>query len=161
MTDWAPTVSAVAAAGGLIFAGRAALLLRNDRAKERRLSLDGVSVEWHPVRRPNDTDVDAAGAALWTYRFRIDNPGRFPISDVKASIRFALPVERLEHGNYRRGVTDTLHLHHPVIRGGGHREWERTLEMAYASRHLLQETTAIIRFRDVDGNTHTNLWPHP
>lgn len=159
MPDWAATVSAVGAAGGLIFAGREALLLRKDRVEERRLGLEGVSVEWHPIRRPNDTDVNAAGKAQWTYKFRVDNPGRFPISDVKATVQFRLPVERLEHGGHRRGVSDTVHLHHPVIRGGGFRELSRTLEMVYADRELLQQTQATVSFRDADGNTYSNMWP--
>lgn len=91
----------------------------------------------------------------------MDNPGRMPISDVNATIRFRLPVKRLEHGGHRRGVSNVVHLHHPVIRGSGFREWKRTLEMVYAGRERLQQTTAAVSFRDAGGNTHTNTWPIP
>jgi hypothetical protein len=59
MSDWAAVVSTLATLGGLLFAGWQIGLLRQDRQEERRLALEGVSVEWHPRVRPDQTDVGA------------------------------------------------------------------------------------------------------
>jgi hypothetical protein len=161
MTDWPATISAFAAAAGLAFSGWQTLHLRQDREEERRLWTEGVSVSWHPRVRPNVTDVDQGSQALWQYAIRVDNPGRFPISDVDVAINFEVDVERIEHGGLPGGVTRQLTLHQPVVRGGGHREWRRTLRVTYEDRDGLKRTTATVSFRDVDGLLHTTRWPRP
>jgi hypothetical protein len=135
------------------------LHLRKDRVEERRLWIEGVSASWHPRIRPNVTDVDVGGRARWLYEFRVDNPGRFPISDVEVAVHFDLLVERIEHGNVSGGVSQELKLYHAVLRGGGHRTWKRRLEMTYAEHHKLDSTVATVTFRDVDGHRHSTRWP--
>ena len=162
MSDLSTTVSvvsAVAAAGGLGFSGWQMRLLLADRQEERRLGVDGVSASWHPKVRPNESDRDPGGQAVWQFVFRVDNPGRFPISDVNVHVHFDLDVERIEHGGIPTGITRSIDLHHPVLPGGGSPEWSRRLQMNYAERAKLHTMRASVEFLDVDGARHSTTWP--
>lgn len=75
MTDVLAVVSTLIAAAGLVFSGWQLRLIHQDRVKDRKLGVEGVCLSWHAVAAPNEADVDADGEAVWTYVFRLDNPG--------------------------------------------------------------------------------------
>lgn len=107
-------------------------LMHKDREKDRDLGLNGVCLSWRADVAPNKSEVDPEGKAIWSYIFRIDNPGRFPISDVEARVTFPLPVARIRHNRVIDDADPVLRLEHPVLPGGGSHEWKpRRLRMTY------------------------------
>lgn len=160
MTDGWGVASTLIAAGGLAFTGWNLGLIHRDRKKERELEIEGVCLSWQAKEAPNQADVDADGNAPWTYMFRLDNPGRFPISKIEARVIFPSPVTRLRHNNVMDQSDPVLALAHPVLAGGASYEWPlRRLRMIYdpSLNHL--GIQAQVSFLDSEGKEHSTTWP--
>ena len=154
--DVASWVTGAATAGALVFAG---LQVRQGNAQartDRRIELDGVSVSWRAPVVPGGPDKD--GNALWHYTFTAQNPGRLPIVGIGIKIHFKMEVRRLHFDGHIGSPTKVLHLTTPVLPGGADRPWDRKVIIAWDKRPLLTETTATIRFTDLDHGAHANRW---
>lgn len=161
MTDWPATASATFAGAGLL--GTAWQLRQNsaERAKERRLGIDGVCASWHPEINPRPHEVDREGHAVWKYNFFVDNPGRFPISSIVVRVTFPVNVARVRGGHVDDPVR-TIEMVHPVLGGGQRRHWQRSLKMTYADANgSLHATTATVAFTDSEGKRRQTVWPRP
>ena len=158
LTDWIAVVSALLTAIGLIFAGLQVRHLWQQRAQDDRLATEGVVVSWQPLAAPARPERD--GTATWVYEVVVHNPGRFPISEVRAELTFPVPVRRVHHRGPDDDPVRTLRLEQSVIRGGAERRWERTVVMHYvdAMAHL-PETTGVVEFTDVRGQPRRTDWP--
>lgn len=151
------SVSAIAAAVGLIFTGRQLRIANKQHAIEQRATYDGVAVSWQALKAPVRADAD--GTAQWLYEIAVHNPGKLPIQNV--IIRLTLPCEvtRIHYDRTDGQPTRTLTMRHPVLAGGAHRTWRRRLRIQFDARHSLRNTFAHVEFRDVDGKQHSNRWP--
>jgi len=159
MTEWTSSASVLLAAAGLGFTGRQFQLLTRDRQKERDLGINGVCVWWYPRSNPHDDEIQEDGTAHWVYIFTVNNPGRFPISEVVVEVAFTVDVRRVR-GRQIDPPTRMMRLHQPVIAGGNERPWTRTLKINLeAGREHLHETTASVRFIDSEGNEQHTRWP--
>lgn len=158
LTDWLAVVSALLTAIGLIFAGLQVRHLWQQRSAEDRLAVEGVSVSWQPLSKPNRPGRD--GAATWVYEVVVHNPGRYPISDVAAEVTFPVPVHRKHQDGSLDEARRTLRLEQSVIYGGAERNWTRTLVMDYAAAHSrLKETAGVVNFTDIKGSRKETTWP--
>ena len=157
MSDWVAVASALLAAVGLIFAG-GQLMLGNQRAREdRRLSIDGVGVSWRSIETPVEAGSD--GYAEWVYEITVDNPGPFPIDHVEICLVFPCQVQRVHYNRDRDDPTDRLPLGAPVLTGRSQRQWRRRLRIKFDGRPSLQETYAVVTFRDIERKPRENRWP--
>lgn len=151
-------VSSVAAAVGLIFAGFQVNLLVRQRRTDERYQLEGVSVTWYATSSPPKAEPD--GFANWDYRISVQNPGRYPISEVTVQLKWPMEVQRLHKHGPPEEPSRVLCLEGaPVIMGGGTRTWDRALRMDYRAKGRLSETKATIRFHAVGGRACQNTWP--
>ena len=160
MTDPLGVVSALVAAAGLGFSGWQLRMLVKDRELDRRLGVEGVCLSWRATVAPNQADVDADGMAEWLYVFRLDNPGRFPISDVQARVTFGSSVSRIRHGGVVDEPSTVLALQHPVLPGGANLEWPpRRLRMRFNPLQSRSGVWAEVSFLDSEGSSHRTRWP--
>jgi len=157
-TELLAIVSALLAAGGLVFAGMQTRHLWQQRAEDDRLATEGVSLSWQPLQAPSRPDAD--GTARWVYEIVVHNPGRFPISEVVADLTFPVPVRRVHSTGVVDDPATTLRLVQPVIHGGADRRWKRALvmDMETASGRLVQ-TQGVVTFTDVQGRSSRTTWP--
>lgn len=153
----AGAVSAIAAAMGLVFAGRQLRITHKDREEDHRVAREGVAVSWQPVLAPAREESD--GTACWKYEIAVHNPGRLPIQDIEVRITFPCEVIRVHYDKSTDPPTRTLTMNHPVLAGGERRAWNRVLRIQFDQRHSLTNTYATVGFRDVEGNSSTNRWP--
>lgn len=157
-TEWLAVVSALLAAGGLVFAGMQTRHLWQQRAEDDRLATEGVSLSWQPLQAPSRPDAD--GTARWVYEIVVHNPGRFPISEVTADLTFPVPVRRVHSTGVVDEPTTTLRLEQPVIQGGGERRWKRALVMDMeTARGRLKGTQGVVTFTDVQRHPRETTWP--
>lgn len=160
MTEALAIFSALIAAAGLGFSGWQLRLIHLDREMERKLDLEGVCLSWRAVRAPNRGDIDANGKAVWTYAFRLDNPGRFPISEIDARVVFPNPVTRIRHNGNADDPNVVLGLAHAVLPGGANFEWpDRRLEMPFDGSPNRFDIRADVSFTDSEGLSHMTSWP--
>lgn len=160
MTDAIAVSSTLIAAAGLGFSGWQLRLIHKDRREERALGIQGVCLSWRAVVAPNKLDVDADGLADWVYEFTLDNPGRFPISNIVACVEFPAPVSRIRHNGALDPPSPELELEHPVLPGGGSFAWSRRhLRTVFDDSPTRRSIQARVSFQDAEGARHTTRWP--
>lgn len=155
--DW----NALAAVAGAVAAAVAAWQLwriRVDALDTRAAEIESVALITKVVARPTGAS-NRAGNGVWEYNYRVHNPGRLPISNVRATITFPCDVQRQHYDGTLDGPTRTLHLHTPVIAPGGSDIRTRRLLIEEDSRPLLNSTTAAVTFHTPDAGEHTTHWP--
>jgi hypothetical protein len=97
-----------------------------------------VCMSWQAVQAPNRTDVDADRKAVWTYAFRVDNPGGSPISDIKGRVLFPSLVARIRHNGAEDEPDSVLELNYPGTQSS-RAAWRRQLRVAAPSpRNVLR-----------------------
>jgi hypothetical protein len=132
VTDALAVASTLIAAGGLFFSGWQLRLIHKERKKDRALGIEGSACHGGPSRRRTRRTWTAKAKVTWTYAFKVDNPGRFPISDIAARVTFPTAVARIRHNDVLDKPDPVLTLAHPVLPGGGSHEWaHRRLSMFY------------------------------
>lgn len=99
-------LSGLAAAVAVSYAAAQDRTANRDRREQQAREVDGVSVSWLPLEVPDRPDDD--GMAQWLYEFRIDNPARFPIDRVRATVHFPVPVRRIRYSGRVEGHSTTL-----------------------------------------------------
>lgn len=162
MANALAVISTLIAAAGLGFSGWQLRLIHKEREKERELGITGVCLSWQAVKAPNQAEVDSEGNAVWTYVFKLDNPGRFPISDINARVTFPSAVARIRHNGLMDEPNPVLKLAHPVLAGGGTLEWaQRRLKTRYDKSRSRAGIRAEVSFLDSEGTPHTTIWPLP
>lgn len=162
MTSAMAVISTLIAAAGLGFSGWQLRLIHKEREKDRELGIGGVCLSWQAVIAPNKAEVDNQGNAVWTYVFRLDNPGRFPISEITARVNFPSAVSRIRHNGVVDDPNLVLKLAHPVLPGGGSLEWaHRRLKMRFDKSPNRPGIRAEVSFLDSEGTPHTTIWPVP
>ena len=158
MTEWIALATAFISAVGLFFAGHQSRLSNRRAQDERRLALEGVVVFWQPVFAPAHPDADGGGE--WTYDLTVENPGQFPIDEIKIAWHFDLPVQRVRYDDSLDSPTKVLNLAASVLPGGRSLRWTRTLRMNFAeATRRLPETYAIVAFHDVSRNPRGSAPP--
>jgi hypothetical protein len=163
--EWITAVTAVLSAlfagAGLFAASKQLRYLADERSRELRLGTEGVSVSWYPKAAPAKGDV-RDGYALWTWIFRVDNPGRFPIDGIQADIDLGVPGKRLRHDATFEDLSSEVTLRHSVLQGGAHREWTRRILLPWIEDDDARPPfTAVVRFVDADGTEQVRVWPRP
>jgi hypothetical protein len=155
-------ISTLIAAAGLVFSGWQLRMIHREREQDRELGISGVCLSWEAVIAPNEAEVDNEGNAVWTYVFKLHNPGRFPISEIGARITFPFAVSRVRHNGVVDDPSPVLKLAHPVLPGGGSHEWAaRRLKMRFAKSPNRPGIRGEVSFLDSEGNPHTTTWPVP
>lgn len=155
--DW----NALAAVAGAVAAIAAALQLwsiRVDALNTRAAEIDSVTLSTKVIERPTEAS-NRAGHGVWVYEYRVHNPGRLPITDVRTAIAFPCDVRRLHYDATMDKPTRSLHLHTPVIGPGGSDVHTRKLIIGEDNRALLESTSAEIVFQTPDAGEHATHWP--
>jgi hypothetical protein len=157
--DVATWVSGLATTAAVGFAGLQLREFRKRDASDRRIELAGVTVEWKLDELPGPPAPD--GTAESTYIFTLHNPGRLPVTHVSVLVNLPITVQRILTDGTPDAPGQDFELDTPVVAGGGSRQWWRTLRFAQADTGGLRNMTAVVRFRDLDGNDHENRWGRP
>ncbi|MDO8147515.1 hypothetical protein Q6350_03635 [Isoptericola sp. b515] len=128
--------------------------IRRDRRRERELETKGVAVTWRSLETPTGVE---RGPTVWKLELSVSNPGRFPITGIRARVQLASPVMRIHFDGSRDEPVEQLELAHAVLIGGDIRRWERTVQVPAGIRPL-DGCSATVEFREPDGTSHTNEW---
>lgn len=155
--DW----DALAAVAGAVAAALAAWQLWRIRVEAfdtRAAEIASVAIVTTVVGRPTEAS-NRAGRGVWVYEFSVHNPGRLPISDVRATITFPCDVQRQHYDGTLEAPTRALHLRTPVIAPGGGHIRRRSLLIDEDNRSRLDSTSAAVTFHTPDGGAHTTHWP--
>jgi hypothetical protein len=155
--DW----NALAALAGAVAASLAAWQLwriRADAFDTRAAEIASVALVTTVVERPTQASARAS-RGVWIYEYRVHNPGRLPISDVRATITFPCEVQRQHYDGTLDSPTQTLQLRTPVIAPGESHIRRRTLLIDEDNRPRLDRTSAAVTFHTPDAGEHTTHWP--
>ena len=155
--DW-NVLAAVTAALGTVAATWQIWRVQIDALDTRAAEIASVALVTTLVERPTEAS-NRAGRGLWVYRFEVHNPGRLPISDVRATVTFPFDVERQHYDGTLDKPTRTLDLRTPVIAPGGTHTRHRSLLIGEDNRPRADNTKAAITFRTPDAGEHTTYWP--
>ena len=156
--DW----DAVAALAGVTAAVAAAWQLwrlRREALDARAAEIAGVSLTTTVVVKPTQSDVRDE-QAVWVYEYRIENPGRLPISNVRAAITFPCEVQRVHHDGSTDAPARTLELVAGVVPPrSAHDPRRRTLLIPPSDWPLLEDAIATIAFDTPDAGRCVTRWP--
>jgi hypothetical protein len=151
---WRPVAGAVAAAVAAWQLWR----IRVDALDSRAAEIASVALVTTVVERPTNGDV-CAGRGAWVYEYRVHNPGRLPISDVRATITFPCEVQRLRYDGTLDTPTRKLELRTHVVAPGESHGRRRTLLIDENDWSRLSDTRAVVTFHTPDAGEHTTHWP--
>lgn len=148
----------LAAVGALAFAAVEIPRGRRQRLDDQAQEIAAVGLELKPIIRPLDTDFRGE-MGDFVYDITIDNPGRYPISDVIIDLNFPGEAGRV-HGT---GAIDEactgMRLVAPVVLSRDRRTWHRRLRVSRATSDIMHTTTARVGFARIDVGRITIDWP--
>ncbi|GAA0275362.1 hypothetical protein [Cryptosporangium japonicum] len=157
--DVASAVSALIAALAAAVAYRQLRVFQRDALEARAAEIGGVAIETAILRNPRGEDV-ADGTARWQYEFTIHNPGRLPISDVRAIVKFPVPVQREHYDGSLDPANPEVEIYVPVIPANSASvSRRRTLRISEEARGQLSGTTSSVTFLTSDLGRVTCDWP--
>ncbi len=155
--DW-NALAAVAGAVAAIAAAWQLWRIRVDALDVRAAEIDSVTLSTKVIERPTEAS-NRAGHGVWVYQYKVHNPGRLPITDVRTTITFPCDVQRLHYDGTLDEPTRCLHLQTPVIGPGGSDVHTRKLIIGEDNRALLESTSAEVVFQTPDAGEHATHWP--
>ena len=96
---------------------------------ERAAEVRGVTLTYK-LTKPRPSEV-AEGAGIFSYEFRLHNPGRLPITEVNVDMQYPGPVRRIQSDRVRTVGPEKAHSQH-VHSVSGSARWIH-LDVALAS----------------------------